>query len=414
MADTLFSKKISETAQSRGEWFTEEKRQLADFGKVYLANNDKFADMSVRLYGNKKISMETLIFVGLWLLIFLFPIMEGLVNFEEGSGFFWPPVYRFWLSMLPFLAAFLLHDLFLLPIYMRKQRGTLYAILAVVLISVFSSGQYFKHQKVHYFRHSFHTDRPEPSLHDHPFGAEPGPQKGRLPLPMMMDTFLLILLLGFDLAVVLIIRNKKTEEERKQLENMRMQDELRYLKAQIDPHFFMNMLNNIHSMVDVNPELAQQMILDLSKLMRYVLYEGSNSYTTFENEVQFISKYVELMRQRYPSDKVEISLEVPEAPSASLLLPPLLFISFVENAFKHGVSYMRRSEIFVSLSEEPSRICFKCSNTRPPLEARTDSGGGVGLANVRRRLDLLYQDRYVLDIVDTDEIYSVILIIPGL
>lgn len=195
---------------------------------------------------------------------------------------------------------------------------------------------------------------------------------------------------------------------------MRMQEELRYLKAQIDPHFFMNMLNNIHSMVDVDPELAQQMILDLSKLMRYVLYEGSSSYTTFENEVQFISKYVELMRQRYPSDKVQVSLDVPETPSASLLLPPLLFISFVENAFKHGVSYMRKSEISVSLSEEPSRICFKCSNTRSPLETRTGTKGGVGLANVRRRLDLLYQDRYMLDIVETDEIYSVILIIPGL
>ena len=83
-------------------------------------------------------------------------------------------------------------------------------------------------------------------------------------MPVVADTCLLVLLLGFNLGVVLIFKYKKTEEERKQLENMRMQDELRYLKAQIDPHFFMNMLNNIHSMVDVNPELAQQMILDLS------------------------------------------------------------------------------------------------------------------------------------------------------
>lgn len=362
--------------------------------------------------------LRLLIFWGLWLLLILLPLIQGLVASEDGVGFSWRDVFRFWMSLIPFLIAFLLHNLLLLPVYIRKEKGLAYLILTLVLIVLFATGQYHVHRQrkaLHYRPHVEHTVPPvRPDAARPPHNVSPKPPKGRLPMPVVADTCLLVLLLGFNLGVVLIFKYKKTEEERKQLENMRMQDELRYLKAQIDPHFFMNMLNNIHSMVDVNPELAQQMILDLSKLMRYVLYEGSNSYTTFKNEVQFIAKYVELMRQRYPSDKVEIRLEVPKMPSASLLLPPLLFISFVENAFKHGVSYMRRSEISVSLSEEPSRICFKCSNTRPPVESCADAGGGVGLANVRRRLDLLYQDRYVLDIVDTDEIYSVILIIPGL
>lgn len=373
-----------------------------------------FKQMNIR----KGCLLKSLIFWGLWLLLFLLPLIQGLFAFEESAGFPWRSVFRFWNSLILFFIAFLLHDLVLLPVYTRKGREWVYVILTLVLISLFTVVQYRIHRQREsiYYRPNVehaappvHSDAPPPHHH-----VSPKPPKGRLPMPVVADTCLLVLLLGFNLAVVLIFRYKKMEEERKQLENMRMQDELRYLKAQIDPHFFMNMLNNIHSMVDVNPELAQQMILDLSKLMRYVLYEGSNSYTTFENEVQFISKYVELMRQRYPSDKVEVSLDVPETPSASLLLPPLLFISFVENAFKHGVSYMRKSEISVSLSEEPSRICFRCSNTRPPLETRADTKGGVGLANVRRRLDLLYQDRYKLDIVETDEIYSVILIIPGL
>lgn len=343
-----------------------------------------------------------LIFGVLWVVLFLIPIIQGLVYDQDDMDFLWKRIIRFWMSLLPFLVAFLLHHKLLIPIYIKKERWFRYASLMLLLVSFFAVGQYFIHKNRAPFPDRQYAER----------DMVRQPRRG--PSPVLIDSFLLTILLSFDMAMSLIMKYRKAEVERRQLESMHLQDELRYLKSQIDPHFFMNMLNNIHSMVEVNPELAQQMILDLSKLMRYVLYEGSNSYTTFENEVLFISKYVELMRQRYPSDKVVIALDVPDNPSASVMLPPLLFISFVENAFKHGVSYLHRSEIYVSLSEDSKKVCFKCTNTRIPSDSDDENEGGVGLVNVRRRLDLLYEDRYVLDIDETEERYSVNLIIPGL
>lgn len=154
---------------------------------------------------------------------------------------------------------------------------------------------------------------------------------------MGLNCLLGFLMLGFNLAIVLLFKYQREQENQKVLDSIRLQEEVRYLKAQINPHFFMNMLNNIHAMVEVDRDKAQEMILELSKLMRYVLYEGEESLTTFANEVRFISSYVALMRQRYPSDKVK--------------LPPLLFIAFVENAFKHGISYRRMSHIRIPVSD---------------------------------------------------------------
>lgn len=156
------------------------------------------------------------------------------------------------------------------------------------------------------------------------------------------------------------------------------------------------------------------MILELSKLMRYVLYEGNNPTTVLASEVNFISSYVSLMRQRYPAPKVDIRLDVPDKPSDILRLPPLLFIPFIENAFKHGISYRRKSEVEISLETEDGTIRFFCRNTKPQLVADNTRVGGVGLRNIRRRLDLLYDNAYSLEINDNTDDYSVILIIPCL
>ena len=119
------------------------------------------------------------------------------------------------------------------------------------------------------------------------------------------------------------------------------------------------------------------------------------------------------MRGRYPDDTVKINLSLPEQVSANIYVPPLLFISFIENAFKHGVSYMQETEIDINLSESDGWIQFYCTNTIPATALSKSDKGGVGLANVRRRLDLLYGDKYSLQI-DEDKRYSVKLIIPSI
>ena len=154
------------------------------------------------------------------------------------------------------------------------------------------------------------------------------------------------------------------------------------------------------------------MILELSYLMRYVLYESENPMTTLAAESRFISSYVALMKRRYVEGIVKVSLDIHDKASENINLPPLLFISFIENAFKHGVSYNNETHIDIKLNEDNGKITFICDNTIPQKKSSV-AKGGVGLSNVRRRLDLLYGEDYSLDIKQDEHTHSVKLIIPS-
>ena len=175
----------------------------------------------------------------------------------------------------------------------------------------------------------------------------------------------------------------------------------------------MNSLNNIHSMIEIDSEKAQDMTLELSSLMRYVLYEGANSTASFADEVAFILNYVSLMRSRYPDSKVRISLDVPDNPSRNIVIPSMLLVTFVENAFKHGISYRMKSSVDISIREQGRSVVFSCVNSKPKSSDRP-SEAGVGLDNVRRRLELMCAGAYQLDIDDSDTSFSVKLIMQSL
>ena len=117
-----------------------------------------------------------------------------------------------------------------------------------------------------------------------------------------------------------------------------IQAEMYYLKHQINPHFFMNTLNNIHALVDINTESAKQAIIELSAMMRYVVYETGGNVIALREDLRFIKNYIELMRIRY-TDNVKVTYNYPQQLKGRVDVPPLIFIVFVENAFKHGVSY---------------------------------------------------------------------------
>lgn len=204
------------------------------------------------------------------------------------------------------------------------------------------------------------------------------------------------------------------EKERNvELERNRLQQELGYLKAQLNPHFFMNMLNNIHGMVEINPSTAQEMIVELSRLMRYVLYEGAKEYIPLSTETDFITTYVALMRKRYSNKKVSISLHLPQQ-TAKIQLPPLLFVVLIENAFKHGISYLRHSSFDMNMDVTNGHIRFHCRNSRGASPKNIQrKNGGIGLENLRKRLELLYGHDYSLEIDDKKEnTYEVTLTIP--
>jgi LytS/YehU family sensor histidine kinase len=160
--------------------------------------------------------------------------------------------------------------------------------------------------------------------------------------------------------------------------------------------------------VDIDPEQAKDTILELSKMMRFLLYEGNKQAVPLTRELDFIRHYVALMQLRY-TEKVKIVLDLPQE-SPDKQIPPLILITFIENAFKHGISYQHDSYVEISVAIEDESLRFLCRNSRAdrPIEEK----GGVGLANVRKRLNLLYNRNYTLKIKDATDVYQVELVIP--
>lgn len=175
----------------------------------------------------------------------------------------------------------------------------------------------------------------------------------------------------------------------------------------------MNMLNNIHGMIEINAEKAQEMVIDMSNLMRYMLYDSSNDRIALSSEIAFLKNYLRLMRQRYPEDRVKITVDFPsESAVSGVMIPPLLFLVFIENSFKHGISYRDDSFVSVRIEVQDNRVIFTCLNSVHPSADNHGHDHGIGLKNIRERLRLIYGDKARCDIRTTASTYLVNLSIP--
>ena len=223
---------------------------------------------------------------------------------------------------------------------------------------------------------------------------------------------ILIGLLGLNLGVKLFFKSEQDRENLQQLEKEKMYLQLQYLKFQINPHFFMNTLNNIQVLIDLDAEKAKASLRDLSVMMRFVLYEGDKDWVSIKKDIEFLRNYIKLMQLRY-TDQLTVTIDIPDE-LPDIAIPPLVFPTFVENAFKHGVSYKHNSFITIMFDVEDKMLIFGCINSKPHEDRAKDMPrqGGVGLVNVKRRLDLIYGNRYSLEIKDNDEAYNVLLRLP--
>lgn len=353
--------------------------------------------------GNSRLH-ESLLYGVIWLIVFIFPLLLTLVDIFNDTQWSWRHVWIWWINILPYMLIFLIHNHLIVRKYIFTLNLKGYSLSVVLILLLLGAFQYCRHS-MSWFGIDLEILGPPPGVL--PSADVPA---GIIPLPVIMDVVIGMFVIGTNLAIAVLFNYQRHREYLKTLENMKLQDELRYLKAQINPHFFMNMLNNIHGMIELDPVRAQDMIIKLSNLMRYVLREGDRSRVPLAAEVEFISTYVSVMRQRYMEDRVEVVVELP-GKYESVMIPPLLFVSFVENAFKHGVSYLRKTLITISLELQEDRICFMCRNT-VNSEKQHVKDGGVGLENTRRRLSLLYGEDYSLDIQNLNDEYIVKLIIP--
>ncbi len=216
-----------------------------------------------------------------------------------------------------------------------------------------------------------------------------------------------ILMVGFVTAVRLVGRLQHSEQELREAQSARVQAELTNLRSQINPHFLLNTLNNIYSLTVIDTEKAQKAIKELSRLLQYILYDNSGNKVSLTKEVEFLENYIELMRIRLNS-RVKLTVEFDVEPHTSTEVDPLLFISLIENAFKHGVSAEKDSFIEIRFEDRVSsgEVSLSIVNSNHAKSDDDKSGHGIGLEQVRKRLELQYHGAYEWNISSDDALYK--------
>jgi LytS/YehU family sensor histidine kinase len=204
----------------------------------------------------------------------------------------------------------------------------------------------------------------------------------------------------------------KTKQKQKELEKQNVASELALLRSQINPHFLFNTLNNINSFVEREPDKASYGIVKLSEIMRYMFYQANTDKIPLDYEINYIKSYIDLQKLRV-KDSNFVSFAV-HGSTSSVTIPPMLLMPFVENAFKHGKKQDVSPGIIINLRIEDRSLEFDVSNYIMPKYEGAETEGGFGMKNILRRLELIYNDKYKLDIKNDNEMFVVLLKITNL
>lgn len=336
---------------------------------------------------------ENLLYLMVWMVIILVPVLNSEMLSEVQISL--ENILIAWLKIAPYLLIFIIHNSLIAPrLLLRKHRYVWYLIVNLLTITAVFSLVAIYEKYV-------------------PYDSEPYILNGKASftdLAIYWNILLGFFMTGLNMGIKLLYRSLRDEQQMEELKRQNLQAEMDYLRYQINPHFFMNTLNNIHALIDIDTEYAKSAVIELSKMMRYVLYESGSETISLKKDIQFIENYIELMRIRYDSS-IDICLDYPATIPNKVAIPPLLLIVFVENAFKHGVSYNHASFIHIRIGYRDDAVTAVISNSRH--EKSRPGTTGIGLENVKKRLALIYQDNYTLSIDDSDPaVYTVKLIIP--
>ncbi|MEO8473532.1 MAG: histidine kinase [Chryseolinea sp.] len=219
--------------------------------------------------------------------------------------------------------------------------------------------------------------------------------------PVYFTIINFLLVFGLSTALRLTGDRVQFERERKESETENLKSELSLLRSQVSPHFMFNVLNNLAALARKKSDLIEPVIIQLSHLMRYMLYDSGEKRVSIEKETEYLTSYIDLQKLRFGNDvKIEFSVDTSKA---NMPIEPMLLIPFVENAFKHGIGMVSDPTIKIELSTTENELLFSVRNKFSPYAGTKDPGSGIGIQNVRRRLDLLYKDMYNLSIYDVDQ-----------
>lgn len=336
--------------------------------------------------------LELTIHIVSWLLIFGFP----LVFMDRGSGFNWSQFLRHSCVPLCYFFIFYMNYLWLVPRFLFRDETRKYILWNVLLI--LCTGVFLQ-----LFIDSMSTPPPPEMVR-------------RLPprwIFMVRDIGMMIFVAALGAAIRTSLRWRQAEERLIEAERQKTEAELKNLKNQLNPHFLLNTLNNIYALIAFNSEKAQEAVQELSKLLRHVLYDNQETFVPLEKELDFIRNYVALMRIRLPRE-VELSVHLEAEPGSTLQIAPLIFISLIENAFKHGISPLAKSFISISITgHADGSVRCEILNSNHPKSIGDKSGSGIGLEQVSKRLQLIYPGKYewLKGISANGQVYSSLLTI---
>ena len=339
------------------------------------------------LFANKNI-LAILMHTGFWSLVFLWP----LLSLDDNSRIQYL-INRNWLSTCSLVIVFYINYFVLVDrCFFKKKKILFYFVNVLLIIGILFIVNYVL--KLDVFNPIINGVRMREVRSD----------------TVSFIQLVLPLILGVGMCVGLKINKKWSENELllQKVKQAQLDAEIKYLRYQIQPHFLFNTLNNIYSLIDSSPNIAKTSVHSLSKMMRYLLHDSVENKVSLVKEIDFLERYINLMQLRVSSNlTLEKSFPIINQP---IQIAPLLLITFVENAFKHGIDAVQSSYIKIKLTIENHRIHYSVINSSFP-QNKNITESGIGLENLKKRLELLYPNRFELIEKEEDNFYTAKLIL---
>jgi two-component system LytT family sensor kinase len=320
-------------------------------------------------------TFTVLFHIGVWSALLLCVWLWRPMRIQK---FEWHPQLTGWfivLSSLPAITLFYLNAYWLIPVYFTRKNRLPYFLLAVLAWLIAVSLQHLAG-----------------------YIASPPPPGYMLTL---RQAFPLLAILMASASLGISRENARLEKSRKEKENEHLRTELSFLRTQVNPHFMLNVLNSMALLARKKSDLLEPVLMELARLMNYMLYDANNERISLEDEIDYLRAYIDLQMLRFGSD-VKVRFNVPEHPNGSSI-EPMLLIPLVENAFKHGIGLIDDPVIFIDIvteGHEQLRMTVK-NKYNPRVRKQANRPSGIGLANLNKRLELIYPGRFELEKTDS-------------
>jgi len=340
----------------------------------------------------------------IWTIILVVPIYlisrEGTIDYR--------PYYNYLLQVVVFAILFYANYLFLIDKFFFNRRFIIYTVINIGLIAIFVLIRYYISESL----------KPEPTGMsgmeigiDRRYPQFEGRRRTHAPpfyMRMIFDYVSIIFVIGLSVAIKTTARWYKDSINLEQAKSVQLEADLKNLKSQLNPHFLFNTLNNIYSLIAVNQDRAQDAVHRLSNLLRYVMYDNNEKFVSMDKELEFTRNYIDLMKLRLnPEVKLGVIIE---SNGSKDMVASLMFVTLIENAFKHGINNLKDSFIDISILVDSGKgVLCTVENSLFEEEKNMESRTGIGLANLSKRLELLYPDKHEFVVKRRNESFFAIL-----